>query len=90
MRALGQALGTAERVVDAGGRTVLPGLIDTHRHILVWSFARSEEDLRGYMDAEVPRLLEDLLASGLTTVMSPCDFVPEIFEVGVSRKRTEV
>ena len=77
----GDAVGTAERVVDAGGRTVLPGLIDTHRHILVWSFARSEEDLRGYMDAEVPRVLEDLLASGLTTVMSPCDFVPEIFEI---------
>lgn len=77
----GDAVVTAERVVDAGGRTVLPGLIDTHRHILVWSFARSEEDLRGYMGAEVPRLLEGLLASGLTTVMSPCDFVPEIFEI---------
>ena len=77
----GDAVGTAERVIDAGGRTVLPGLIDTHRHILVWSFARSEADLRSYMDTELPGLLEGLLASGLTTVMSPGDFVPEIFEI---------
>ena len=29
----GQDLGPAERIVDAGGRWVIPGAIDTHSHI---------------------------------------------------------
>jgi imidazolonepropionase-like amidohydrolase len=77
----GNATGTAAQVIDAAGRTVLPGLIDTHRHILPWSFARSEADLQSYMETELPAVLEGVLGAGLTTVMSPADFVPEIFEV---------
>ena len=32
--ATGAALPTADRVVDAGGRTLLPGLIDAHGHVM--------------------------------------------------------
>ena len=35
------------RVVDGGGRTLLPGLIDAHGHVMELGFAQSEADLTG-------------------------------------------
>lgn len=67
-------------VIDARGMTVLPGLIDVHRHDLLGS-------LRGFAalanDAEVaeavagksPASLRALLAEGFTTVMMPGMFL---------------
>lgn len=71
----------AHRVLDADGLTVLPGLIDVHRHFLPYSSAASEAELQRYLGEELPGVLEGLLSAGLTTVMSPGDFRPEIFEV---------
>ena len=75
---VGQAAG---RVVDAQGMTALPGLIDVHRHFLPYSGASSEEELQRYIEEDVRAVLDGLLRAGLTTVMSPGDFTPEIFEV---------
>ena len=51
---------TDARVVDAGGGWLIPGLIDTHVHML---FLR-----KGSAGAELGEDLKDLLAQGVTTV----------------------
>jgi len=64
--------------IDADGMTVMPGLIDTHRHL----FAGVVERPLFYGDrlqtAMIP-VLEGLLEKGLTTVLSPTDPLPAIF-----------
>ena len=40
-------LGGDTRVVDAGGRTVLPGLIDAHGHVMALGFGALQLDLTG-------------------------------------------
>src|SRR5690606_26605274 len=45
--AAGRAPAGAANVVDAGGRTVMPGYIDAHRHV----GAPTEENLKSYIDA---------------------------------------
>jgi imidazolonepropionase-like amidohydrolase len=59
-------------VVDAGDRTVMPGLIDAHVHILLSGSARSGEEMRAASDSEVlltgVRNAQEGLKSGLTTV----------------------
>ena len=72
--------------VDAGGMTVMPGLIDTHRHLLSASRADSEEALVQWIDDNLPSSLVDLLASGITTTISLGDYFPAILEV---RRRLE-
>ena len=66
--------------VDATGMTVMPGLIDTHRHLLGRSRADSAEMLAQWVDQELPGLLSDLLGSGITTVLALGDFYPAILE----------
>jgi predicted amidohydrolase YtcJ len=43
----GEALPSADKVVDAGGRTVLPGLIDAHGHVIALGQAIMTLDLVG-------------------------------------------
>lgn len=76
----------ALEVIDANGRTVLPGLMDVHRHLLGYSGSTNEPELRNYIETELTAVLEGLLAGGLTTVMSPGDALPEILEI---RQRLE-
>lgn len=80
----------AERVVDADGMTVLPGLIDVHRHFLPYSGATSVEELQRYIEDDMRTALQGLLRAGFTTVMSPGDFEPEIFEVRSRIRREDV
>ena len=72
--------------VDATGMTVMPGLIDTHRHLLDGSRAESAEALDQWMNEDLPPSLADLLASGITTTISLADYFPAILEV---RRRLE-
>jgi imidazolonepropionase-like amidohydrolase len=67
------------RRIDAGGRTVMPGFIDAHRHIVQgdparWLAEQSVTDMRAF------------LAAGFTTVLSAIDAPEQILEL---RRRTE-
>jgi predicted amidohydrolase YtcJ len=55
------ALGPGARVFDAGGRAVLPGLIDTHTHAFEFMRAR----VMGWLDCGIPerRTLSDVVAA---------------------------
>jgi imidazolonepropionase-like amidohydrolase len=57
-------------VIDAGGRTVMPGLIDSHVHLYAWPASMQENalvppTLRSFMAAKNAR---DTLDAGVTTV----------------------
>ena len=65
------------RVIDASGMTVVPGFIDTHRHILDPGLT-SEQQLLDWVEAELPARLEELLSAGITTTMSNADPFPYI------------
>ena len=80
----GVTAAAAEAQIDASGLTILPGLIDTHRHVLInlsTLSADSDQALERWMQAELAPALLAYLQSGITTVMSVGDFVPAIFEV---------
>ncbi|SIR69857.1 metal-dependent hydrolase family protein [Williamsia sterculiae] len=59
-----------DRVIDAGGRTLMPGLIDGHVHVYFQSF--KTEELMGWMPSylvsKATRSLGDMLQRGFTTV----------------------
>jgi imidazolonepropionase-like amidohydrolase len=66
----------ALRIIDAAGTTVMPGLIDTHVHLVTGPAPESYG-----CDAVIHRLgesLRDLLRRGFTTVLSPGDPIPAI------------
>src|SRR5512134_470776 len=65
--------------IDAGGRTVMPGFIDAHRHIIQgdparWLAEQSAANMRQFLEA------------GFTTVLSAIDAPEQILEL---RRRTE-
>lgn len=73
-------------VIDVQGMTVLPGLIDTHRHDLLGdlnNFAKlaDEADVASAIDRETPRKLRKLLEEGFTTVMMPGTYLSASLEV---------
>ncbi len=68
------------RVIDASGMTVVPGFIDTHRHILDPGLT-SEQQLLDWVETELPARLEELLSAGITTTMSNADPFPYILQV---------
>lgn len=77
-----EALGATR--IDAAGRSVLPGLIDTHVHLLVEntsSLPRSDDELQAFVRTRLPARLDAYLQAGITTVMSTGDFWPAIREV---------
>ncbi len=76
--------------IDAAGRTVLPGLIDTHVHLLVLAGNRrwyeagpweSADSVARYRHERLPSILSAFLAQGVTTIRSTGDPLPEISEV---------
>jgi enamidase len=70
-------------VIDAEGMTVMPGLIDSHTHLLISDRMRldGEAALSRWISEELPGHLEAYLASGVTTVLAHGDYFPEIIEV---------
>jgi imidazolonepropionase-like amidohydrolase len=65
--------------IDAGGRTVMPGFVEAHRHIIQgdparWLADQSAADMRAFLEA------------GFTTVLSAIDAPEQILEL---RRRTE-
>jgi len=67
--------------IDAGGRTVMPGLIDSHVHILIDDPVVDQETLAEYMENSVKANLAGYLAHGVTTVKSAGDPVDAILEL---------
>jgi len=70
-----------ERHIDGSGLTLMPGFIDTHRHLFSYTNIRSDRALRRYVKRKLPGILQGLLQAGFTTVLSPGDYTPEIFDV---------
>jgi len=76
--AAGAPAATAGRIIDAGGKTVMPGYIDAHRHVVKgnaveWLDKRAAGELQAFLDA------------GFTTVLGAID-PPQLIE---ARKRIE-
>jgi len=68
--AAGVAAPSDARVVDLGGRTVMPGLIDCHVHVVaesldLWSNMTAPSSLAGLRSA---RVMEEMLQRGFTTI----------------------
>ncbi|WP_123026703.1 metal-dependent hydrolase family protein [Mycolicibacterium stellerae] len=62
-------------VIDAGGKTVMPGLIDVHCH-MTYGLARTEEEISIYTPPELRTLIaaanvEKVLAAGVTSISQP-------------------
>ena len=66
------------RTIDAGGKTVMPGLIDAHRHIVTGNAA-------DWLTQRAPQQLQEFLDAGFTTVLAAID-PPQAIE---ARKRIE-
>ncbi len=78
--------GNQTGVIDAGGRTVMPGMIDPHVHVFFdlqdgANFPTDEIELSHWLQGEVPDLLDAYLRAGFTTILAPIDFWPAIAEV---------
>ena len=67
--------------IDAGGRTVMPGLIDSHVHILVDEPVVDENTLAEYLENSVRKNLAGFLSHGVTTVKSAGDPEDAILEL---------
>ena len=62
------------RVIDASGRTVVPGFIDAHRHVI-------RGDAAPWLASEAPARMQEFLESGFTTVVSAGDPPEAILEL---------
>jgi imidazolonepropionase-like amidohydrolase len=60
------------RTIDAGGKTVMPGLIDAHRHLV-------QGDGAQWLATRAPQQLQEFLDAGFTTVLSAID-PPQLLE----------
>lgn len=78
---VGDAAVAATREIDAGGRFLMPGLIDCHIHLLNMWTAKDEATMAADIERELPRRLGDFLAAGVTTVKSVGDSEDDILRV---------
>lgn len=69
------------RRIDASGKTVLPGLIDTHVHLTIGDGVEDEVSLAAYMGRRVPEILDAFLRHGVTTLRSTGDYWPAVGEL---------
>ena len=76
--ASGAPTAAAGRRIDAGGKAVMPGLIDAHRHLVTGDPAK-------WLADTAPKELQEFLDAGFTTVLSAID-PPPIIE---ARKQIE-
>jgi len=70
----------AAKRIDARGRTLMPGLIDTHVHFFGLT-GRGEAAFRAQINTLAPKYMKDFLRHGVTTVKSladPLDLVLEL------------
>ena len=72
---------SAEVEIDAGEGVLMPGLIDTHLHLINFGVVSSPETLDGYLAGELLASLESFLQFGVTTVKSVGDPTTEILDI---------
>lgn len=78
----------ATKTIDAGGQFVMPGLINAHLH-LFWNMydmppkmpATSDEQAKKFIEGELTSRLKGHLEQGITSILSPIDFEPYIYNV---------
>lgn len=83
----------AARRIEAAGRTVLPGLIDTHTHLLMenlFAQPRSDAEIEEFMAERLPDRLRAFTAAGITTVISVGEFWPSMAEVSADVRSGEL
>jgi imidazolonepropionase-like amidohydrolase len=68
----GAPAASGARTIDAGGKTVMPGLIDAHRHLV-------QGDGAQWLTSRAPQQLQEFLDAGFTTVLSAID-PPQLLE----------
>jgi imidazolonepropionase-like amidohydrolase len=66
------ATSTTGRTIDAGGKTVMPGFIDSHRHLI-------QGDGADWLANRAAAQLQEFLDAGFTTVLSAID-APQVLE----------
>ena len=71
----------AAQEIDAGGRFLMPGLIDCHIHLLNMWTAKDEATMAADIANELPKRLNAFLAAGVTTVKSVGDSEDDILRV---------
>jgi imidazolonepropionase-like amidohydrolase len=71
---------TAKRVIDARGRAVIPGLIDTHVHLNI-DAVESQALYDEWIHRRAPAQLHEYLKHGFTTIQSLADYWPGVLEV---------
>jgi imidazolonepropionase-like amidohydrolase len=63
--------GAGAKVIDGTGKTVLPGLIDMHAHLISGGFDTISEKSMSYDPVEQRRTLKQMLYWGVTSVCDP-------------------
>ena len=67
--------------IDGRGKTLLPGLIDAHVHILLGRAVTDQESLARLIREELPGTMDGFLSHGITTIRSVGDHWPQVLEV---------
>jgi imidazolonepropionase-like amidohydrolase/predicted enzyme related to lactoylglutathione lyase len=67
-------------VIDAAGKSLMPGIIDTHLHIF-YSFEKGEQAYRTLLDNQIPIQMANFLKYGVTTIKSLDDPVSIVLEL---------
>jgi imidazolonepropionase-like amidohydrolase len=82
--------GAKTRVINLRGRTVIPGLMDAHVHLLVGSMIVDEPSLRNYERIVLPKLMAGFIRHGITTIRSTADPLPYIAQIRDRLERDEL
>jgi imidazolonepropionase-like amidohydrolase len=73
----GSDLREAAITINGDGMTVMPGLFDTHVHMIDELYSRNEQSLKAYMDVTLPHWLNGMLLHGVTTIRALGDPIEE-------------
>ena len=79
--ASGEPTVSAAAVIDAAGKTILPGFFDTHMHLFGYQSIRDQQSLEEWAQNDVDETLNTIVANGITTINDPGDFFPAIVTI---------